>query len=275
MMTDPQTHFALIPIAQNKTHDKWRTEAMRARRAARLIFIGRGQGRITVSGLTSGYGANNLIYIPCGTMFGFEVGSGVFGQMLTIPQAMDTEWPDRAVHLRLRDVVAQKEALAHLDALERELKSQQPGHERAALYQLGLLSVFFERQIAIRMDDADENRAKSAPARLVAAYTDLIERDFRKHQGVAGYAAALGVTPTHLTRCCRQTCGRSALALLNDRILFDARMLLRDTKLPVNKIAQDLGFGSAAYFTRAFQSQAGMTPSQFRKKEPLGKARDA
>lgn len=269
MMTDPQNRLALTAIAQNKAQGKWRTEAMRSHLSPRLIFVGRGQGRITIAGLTSGYGANNLIFIPAGTMYGFEVGPTVFGQMLTIPVAMDTEWPAEHVHLRLRDVVAQKELLAHMDALERELKSDQPGHDRAALYQLGLLSVFFERQMANRTDDTTDNRTKTASARLVAAYTGLIERDFHKHMGVAEYAAALGVTPTHLARCCRQTSGKSALALLNDRILFEARLLLRDTNLPISQIAQDLGFGSAAYFTRAFQAQTGMTPSSFRQKGPM------
>ena len=269
MMTDPQNRLALTAIAQNATHGRWRTEAMRSHSSPRLIFVGRGQGRITIAGLTSGYGANNLIYIPAGTMYGFEVGPTVFGQMLTIPQAMATEWPTEPVHLRLRDVVAQKELAVHLDALERELKSEQAGHQRAAHYQLGLLSIYFERQLDVRGDETTDARAETAAARLVAAYTDLIERDFRHHMGVADYAAKLGVTPTHLARCCRQTSGKSALELLNNRILFEARLMLRDSTDPVQEIAKSLGFGSAAYFTRAFQSQTGLTPSDFRKKGPL------
>lgn len=273
MITDQlNTALALSAIAQNTGQGRWRTEAMRAHRSPRLIFVGRGQGRITVAGLTSGYGANNLIYIPAGTMYGFEVGPTVFCQMLTIPQAMASEWPMDPVHLRLRDVVAQKELIVHLDALERELKSDKTGHSRAAHYQLGLLAIYFERQLELRPADSGDGRADTAAARLVAAYTDLIERDFRNHSGVADYAAKLGVTPTHLTRSCKITCGRSALALLNDRILFEARLLLRDSKVPVNMIATSLGFGSAAYFTRAFQTKAGMTPSQFRKLDRIRSA---
>ncbi len=269
MMTDPFNRLALSPIGQNATHGRWRTEAMRSHSSPRLIFVARGQGRITIAGLTSGFGANNLIYIPAGTMYGFEVGPTVFGQMLTIPQAMDMEWPTQPVHLRLRDVVAQKELSAHLDALERELKSEEAGHQRAAHYQLGLLSIYFERQMDQRSSETSDARSETAAARLVAAYTDLIERDFRNHMGVADYAAKLGVTPTHLARCCRQTSGKSALQLLNDRVLFEARLMLRDTTDPVQDIAKKLGFGSAAYFTRAFQSQTGLTPSNFRKKGPL------
>ena len=269
MMTDPQNRLALTAIAQNAGQGRWRTEAMRSHASPRLIFVGRGQGRITVAGLTSGYGANNLIYIPAGTMYGFEVGPTVFGQMLTIPSAMATEWPDEPIHLRLRDVVAQKELSVQLDALERELKSDQAGSSRAAHYQLGLLSIYFERQLTMRDGETTNARADTASARLVAAYTDLIERHFRDQLGVADYAGKLGVTPTHLARCCKATSGQSALALLNDRILFEARLMLRDSVDPVNRIADTLGFGSAAYFTRAFQAETGQTPSAFRKKGPL------
>lgn len=269
MMPDVHNRLALTPIAQNATQGRWRTEAMRSHSSPRLIFVSRGQGRITIAGLTSGYGANNLIYIPANTMFGFEVGPTVYCQMITIPKAMADEWPDDPVHLRLRDVVAQKEMAALMDALERELKSDQPSHQRAAHYQLGLLSIFFERQLEGRPVDQNESRSNSAAARLVAAYTDLIERDFHHRLGVADYAGKLGVTPTHLTRCCRLTCGASALSLLNDRILFEARLLLRHTKKPIRDVAETLGFGSAAYFTRAFQSHTGQTPSQFRKKPSI------
>ncbi|MDB2369083.1 helix-turn-helix transcriptional regulator [Octadecabacter sp.] len=269
MITAPQNRLAITTIAKNAGQDKWRTEAMRSHASPRLMFIARGQGRITVAGLTSGFGANNLIYIPAGTMYGFEVGPTVFGQMLTIPTAMDTEWPDEPEHLRLRDVIAQKELATQLDALERELNSDQPGAQRAAHHQLGLLAIHFERQLSSRTDEPVKTRANTASARLVAAYTGLIERDFHSDAGVASYAAKLGVTPTHLARCCRETSGKSALALLNDRILFEARLRLRDTKDPVQKIATDLGFGSPAYFTRAFQARTGLTPSKFRKKGPL------
>ena len=264
----PDTTLALAPVAQNAHHGRWRTEGMRSHASPRLIFINKGQGRITVAGLTSGYGPNNLIFIPAHTMYGFEVGPTVFGQMVTIPPAMASEWPAARMHLRLRDVVQQKELAMLFDNLERELTSNRPGNTRAAHYHAGLLSVFFERQIA--MHDSSDSRHTTAAARLVAAYTDLIERDYRRHLGVAQYAAALGVTPTHLTRCCKASCGKSALALLNDRILFEARMMLRQTKVPVRQIAAALGFASAAYFTRSFQAQAGMTPSEFRRKGPMG-----
>ena len=184
-MIETGESLALTAIGMNPAQGKWRTEAMRSHRSPRMIFIARGQGRVTVAGLTSGYGPNNLIFVPAGTMYGIEVGPTVFGQMLTIPRAMAMDWPEEPVHLRLRDVIAQKDLATHLDNLERELGSSAPGHDRAALYQLGLLSVFFERQLAARDRDAADARAETSAARLVAAFTDLVERDFRNPWGWA------------------------------------------------------------------------------------------
>lgn len=257
--------LALVPIAQNPQMGRWRTEAMRSHATPRLLFIGKGYGRITVAGLTSGYGPNNLIFIPAHTMYGFDVGPAVFGQMLTIPNAMAAEWPDEPVHLRMRDVGAQKEFTQIIDGLERELNSDKDAHSRAALYHLGLLSVYFERQLTSRPEDSSGNLTETSSARLVAAFSDLIERDYRASKSIAGYADELGVTPTHLTRCCKKTCGKSALGLLTDRIHYEACIMLRDTKQPVQDIASELGFKSPAYFSRAFQARAGRSPSAFRK----------
>lgn len=260
-----KTALALTPIAQNPAHGRWRTEAMRSHATPRLIIISKGQGRITIAGLTSGYGPNNLILIPANTMYGFDVGQTVFGQMLTIPAAMASEWPDEATQLRLRDVGAQKELSNIIEALERELKSSAQTHARAAHYHLGLLAVFFERQLNATPSDTFKARSQTTSARLVAAFTDLIARGYRSDHGVAEYAHALGVTPTHLTRCCNQTCGKSALALLRDRVHYEACVMLRETRTPVNEIAAQLGFHSAAYFSRSFAAQTGATPSKFRK----------
>ena len=260
-----QAALGIAPIGHNTSGGRWRTEAMRSHATPRLLYISKGQGRITVAGLTRGHGPNNLIFVPAHTMYGFDTGPTVFGHMLTIPAAMAAEWPDEPVHLRMRDVIVQKEWFLMVEALERELSNAGNNHSRAAHYHLGLMAVFFDRLVEKSPADTLQTRRRTSAVRLVAAYSDLIARDYRKERGVADYANTLGVTATHLTRCCNQTCRESTLALLRDRINYEACVLLRETQTPVNEIAAQLGFVSAAYFTRSFASQTGITPSDFRK----------
>ncbi len=265
MSNEPPQTLKLDPIVQTSAADRWKTEAMRSHATPRLIYMNRGQGRIIIAGQISSYSAHSVIFIPANTMYGYEAGPMVFGAVLNIPNAMASEWPNETVHVRLRDVHAQKEIANLFDNLDRELNSEKPGRTRAAHYHTGILSVFLERQMDVLGPELARFQNDTPAARLVAAFTDLVERDYKSRKGVADYASDLGVTPTHLTRCCNETCGASALALLTDRIMHEARRLLRDTDHPVQNIAANLGFGSAAYFTRSFQSQTGETPSGFRK----------
>lgn len=262
LVNDQITDLRVISIGALSQRGKWQTEAMRSYLSARLIWFTRGQGRITIAGVTRGYGPNNLIYIPADTMHGFEAGPQVHGHIVSLPRTTVGVWPDKTVHLRLQDVLIQGELGGLLENLQRELKSDKLAAKEAADYHAGLLSVFFARQHA----DRDElTRPETASARLVSAYTALIETDFETSQNVSDYAKKLGVTTTHLTRCCNQTCGRSALTLLNERILFEARLRLLQSNRAVKDIASELGYSSAAYFTRAFQAETGKTPSEFRK----------
>ncbi len=258
----PAADFRITSLQRMAQGGKWRVEAMRSYSRPLLLWFTRGQGRITVSGVTRGYGPHNAVFIPAGTMHGFDMLGHVLGHAIFFPRGVDLGLPADPVHLRLRDGAVQAEITALVDAMERELNRGQPGMDRALYHHAGLIAVWLERQAASAEQTA-QARPKAAN-RLAAAYTALVERDFRSGKGVADYAAALGVTPTHLSRVCNETCGRPALGLLQDRVLFEARQLLRETDRPVKEIARSLGFTSAAYFTRAFQARTGMTPSDFR-----------
>ena len=252
----------LVALPRLAAAGRWRVEAMRSLSEPCLLWFTKGQGRITVAGVTRGYTAHNAIYIPPGVMHGFEVGPQVFGFALFFGRDSTVTLPDQPQHLRIREVHAQQEVNQILDMIQREMDSDTPAHERATRHYLGLLGVWLERQV---VRAAPEATPPDAARRLVARFTQVMEREFRQGLGVGEIAAKLGVTPTHLTRCCRETCGRSAIDLLQDRRIFEALRLLSETNTPVGQIGASLGFNSPAYFTRAFQTMTGLSPTAFRR----------
>jgi AraC-like DNA-binding protein len=44
-----------------------------------------------------------------------------------------------------------------------------------------------------------------------------------------------------------------------------ARQLLRDTRMPIQRIAETVRFSSAANFATAFRRRVGVTPSEYRR----------
>lgn len=258
------TQARIIAIPRLAAGGRWRVEAMRSISEPCLLWFTKGQGRITISGVTRGYTAHNAIFIPAGVMHGFEVGAQVFGSAVFFGKSSTVTLPAEPQHLRIREVHAQQELNVMLDMIQREMDSDSPAHDRATRHYLGLLGVWLERQ-AVKA--AGEQARPDAARRLVARYTALLESTFRTGCGVAELAADLGVTPTHLTRCCKQTCGRSAHDLLAERRIFEARRLLTETDQPVGRIGASLGFASAAYFARAFQHMTGHSPTAFRRSQ--------
>lgn len=259
---EPSPEIRLTQISRLSKGGRWRVEAMRSYSTDVLLWFTRGQGRITVAGVTSGYGAHNAVFIPAGTMHGFEASALVFGTAVFIPKTANMALPKEPVHLRIRDAAPQTEVTGVLENLQREIDGDRPERLAAMQHHTGLLSVWLQRQILL--SDLND-KAPSAGQRLANRFAEMVESRYTEGMSISEYAEALGVTPTHLTRVCNKACGRPAHMLLNDRVLFEARRRLVETKEPIQKVAQDLGFRSAAYFTRAFQHHIGCTPSNFRK----------
>jgi AraC family transcriptional regulator, transcriptional activator of pobA len=256
------TQMRLLAIPRLAAAGRWRVEAMRTLSEPCFLWFTKGQGRITVAGVTRGYTANNAVFIPAGVMHGFEVGPQVFGTAVFFGKDTTVTLPKEPQHLRIREVHSQQELNVTLDMIQREMESDVAAHDRATRHYLGLLGVWLERQVN---KSAGDTPRPDAARRLVSRYTALMELNFRRGISVGELACELGVTATHLTRCCRETCGRSAIELLQDRRIFEARKLLSETDMAVGRIGQSLGFTSAAYFTRAFQHRTGQSPSAFRR----------
>ena len=69
---------------------------------------------------------------------------------------------------------------------------------------------------------------------------------------------------TLFRRCFSEYNGLAPLEYQNTMRIRRAMGLLAGSNLPVARIAADIGFRSAAYFSKCFHARTGMTPLQFR-----------
>jgi AraC family transcriptional regulator, transcriptional activator of pobA len=240
----------------------WRVETPHSSERARLYWITKGQGRITACGVKRGFGQHTAIYLPPRTMYSFEFPSHVYGSRLCFPIDLSGQLPEEALYLRITDSRHQAELTQVLDQVANEVRDHNQGWYAAARSYSALVAVQL-----VRFENAygRQIRPIGSAQRIVEGYTGLIEEHLSEGLTVADYAQKLGITPTHLTRVCREVCGKTASNLLHERVINEARRLLEDTDQPVRNIARDLGFGSAAYFTRAFGQRIGITPSAARR----------
>jgi AraC family transcriptional regulator, transcriptional activator of pobA len=144
-------------------------------------------------------------------------------------------------------------------ALEAELADRRPGYPQAALAHLTLLLVGVARLAA---DVPGGLRHNDEP--LLASVFDVIETRYREPLSLRDVAAAVGLTPGHLTTTVARKTGRTVQQWITERRMTEARHLLTDTDLTVHAIATRTGFADPAYFVRTFRRDHGATPTTWR-----------
>ena len=99
---------------------------------------------------------------------------------------------------------------------------------------------------------------------LIRQYKDMINRNFVIERQVQYYAAQLGITPNYLNILVKKHLGKSALGLINERVILEVKRLLLYPHYTISEVAYRLGFNELSYFSRFFKRNTGITPHAFR-----------
>lgn len=98
-------------------------------------------------------------------------------------------------------------------------------------------------------------------------HSDLVQH-FRKHHDVGFYADKACLTPKYFSAVVKQETGQNAAYWIRTQIVAEAKMLLHIRHdLSVQAIADMLGFGEQASFSRYFKHETGLSPTEFRELE--------
>lgn len=97
-------------------------------------------------------------------------------------------------------------------------------------------------------------------------FNTLIEQHFRAEKRINFYASRLHISDNYLNILSKKHLGVSAMQLIQQRVLLEAKRLLHSTALSIKEIAFELGFVDHAYFSNFFKNQTGATPTAFREK---------
>ncbi|MNE34730.1 Bifunctional transcriptional activator/DNA repair enzyme AdaA [compost metagenome] len=68
----------------------------------------------------------------------------------------------------------------------------------------------------------------------------------------------------HLNSLCRELAGQTALQIIHQRLLLEAKRNLIYTNMSIGQLSDSLGFSDPTYFSRFFRRLDGQTPNAFR-----------
>ncbi|HEY4289908.1 MAG TPA: helix-turn-helix domain-containing protein [Puia sp.] len=102
---------------------------------------------------------------------------------------------------------------------------------------------------------------------IIRNYNLLVEVNFRKEHQVQFYSDRLHRSPKTLANLFALYNRKSPLAIIQERILLEAKRLLIFTEKSAKEIAFELGFEDAAYFSNFFKKHYKLSPLDFRNKK--------
>ena len=132
-----------------------------------------------------------------------------------------------------------------------------------------LLHFAMKKQPASALDKEKVN----ASQRIGGLFLELLERQFpidENHPAIAlrtasDFAKQLNVHINHLNRSVKETTTKTTTQLINDRILQEAKIILKHSNWNISEIAYALGFKEVTHFNNFFKKHLGLSPTQFRK----------
>jgi len=114
--------------------------------------------------------------------------------------------------------------------------------------------------------------ASNASARVSSLFIELLERQFPiespqqklKLRTAKDYADRLAIHVNHLNKVLKESTGKTTTEIIGNRVLQEAKILLKQTEWNISEIAYSLGFEEVSHFSNFFKKQTAGSPLSFR-----------
>ena len=240
-----------------------------------IAWITGGQGGIWIDLDHYRVGPNTLCFLSPGQIHAWEVAGDPAGFLLGFTHRFFTESPDDASALIKLPFFYGVGAAPVLSVNEEQTElftqtcSQLLRESHLALLGQGAILRSYMRILLLearrlRDTQAGVNHLEEASFALTKQFVLLVDAHYLDTSSVADYAAMLHVTTNHLVKTVKRSLGHPPGQIIRDRLLLEAKRLLRYADMPVAEIATYLNFEDPSYFSRFFREKTGLTPTEFR-----------
>ena len=102
-------------------------------------------------------------------------------------------------------------------------------------------------------------------AELNYKFQDLLAQHDKVQHTLKFYADTLFITPKYLIHAIKNASGKSPGKLIDEALVDEAKLLLKESSLSLASVAEELHFSDQASFSKFFKKHTGFTPLSFRK----------
>jgi AraC-like DNA-binding protein len=127
-----------------------------------------------------------------------------------------------------------------------------------------LFYTFLYEAAAIYQKKKVEQPKFTRDAELNSKFQKLLIQTDRKKHSLKFYADSLFITPKYLIHAIKKSSGKTPGKLIDEAIIAEAKLLLRDPEHTVATVSEKLQFSDQASFSKFFKKNTGITPLSFR-----------
>ena len=127
-----------------------------------------------------------------------------------------------------------------------------------------LMTLLYEIQFIYEKQHLILKNKQTRKQELNMLFQDLVFQNYKEHRNVQYYADALFVSPKHLTETIKEVTGRTAGEWIDDAVILEAKVLLRNSEVSIARVAENIHFPDQSSFGKYFKKQTGMSPSDYR-----------
>lgn len=164
------------------------------------------------------------------------------------------------VHIPQFGILPQpKKAVGFLETLSSLV---QYGHQAKFLWRQQVVFQELIEQLSAALD-IPTSSPSSVCAERAAAY---LRKHYQEEFKVQELGDSINFHPVYIARCMQKEFGCSPVEYLQHYRIEQAKMLLMQTDFSISRIAAEVGFNHAAYFTSCFTKQEGISPRKYRQR---------
>lgn len=238
-----------------------------------IFIISSGEGVLIQDNQRINLEAPSILIIPTNTFHGFEFQSDVCGEVLTISeQFIETIFKNTPLILlelnkaKQYSFTNENQDLNDFIYLKDKIISgiSESGPYKQIRLQ-SLFQLFFIGLYSLKYTTEDQ-KANSNNRTLAHFYSfqKLIKKTLPESKLIKEYANDLRITPVHLNRICQVLVEKSALQVVHEYCITEAKKYLLYSSYSISEISYLLNFKDPAYFSRLFKKQTGFSPNLFR-----------
>ncbi|WP_299781838.1 AraC family transcriptional regulator [uncultured Formosa sp.] len=142
------------------------------------------------------------------------------------------------------------------------LAKNNPYNKEKIIHSFNLLMYHYASLLKRQYPNIEENLSRQE--KLALRFLKLLNENFKQERTVQFYAAILCLTPGYLSKVLKHVSKKTASELIEEAVIMEAKLLLKNQTLSISEIANELQFSDQSFFGKYFKKHTGYSPSKFR-----------